>query len=59
MRKVLILKNTDGYKEGDVVFVNGNDAHRLIDLGKGQLYYEDKMMRPETMRVKKRRYKIK
>ena len=50
MQKVRILKNYKGYKEGEVVLVNPNEAHTLIDGGYGKLYrnepvYEDKMMR--------------
>ena len=52
MRKIIILKGCKNYKEGDVVVVNANEAHSLIDKGYAKLYkmpemrYEDKMMRP-------------
>jgi len=54
MQKVKILKQCE-YKKGDVVSVDNNEAHRLIDGGFGKLFnYPNKMMKPP-----KKGYKIK
>jgi len=53
MKEIIILRDCRGYKEGQVMKVNPNEAHSLIDCGCAMLYelykkadYEDKMMRP-------------
>ena len=51
MRKIVILKDSRGHKQGDIITVNPNEAHSLIDKGLAKLYhgekiYEDKMLRP-------------
>jgi len=52
MQKIKILKDCKGYKQDDIVTVNANEAHSLIDCGCAKLYkiqeavYEDKMMKP-------------
>jgi len=43
MKTVLILKDYKEYKKGEIVRVNPNEAHTLIDCGCAKLY-ENKMM---------------
>lgn len=62
MQKIIMVKNAEGHLAGEVLEVNNNDAHRLIDGKKAKLWYPDKMMRPEDVvkeRPAKRRYKTK
>ena len=60
MRTVKLLVDIMGKKAGDVVEVENNTAHTLIDTKKGILVIrdllpeEDKMMKPKTKRGKKR-----
>lgn len=42
MQRIKIIKSGE-YKEGDIVVVENNTAHRLIDSGQGVLY-KNKMM---------------
>jgi len=53
MKKIIVLKDGRGYKKGEIIEVNPNEAHSLIDGGFAKLYaskktkpaYEDKMMK--------------
>ena len=42
MQRIKIIKSGE-YKEGEIVIVENNTAHRLIDSGQGVLY-QNKMM---------------
>lgn len=52
MQKIIFLKNYEEYFEGDIVFVDNNKAHSIIDGGFAKVFkdYEDKMMRSNKRR---------
>lgn len=56
MRRVKITHNFGNYKSGDIVFVTPNEAHGIIDAGKGVL---TKDMTGQDMKVKKKTRKKK
>jgi len=58
MQTIQMLKDAEGYREGEVLSISNNDAHRLIFQGNAKLYsYPDKMMRP--VRGKRKGYRVK
>ena len=52
MQKIKILKPTNGYAPGEVLEVENNDAHAMIEAGTAVLFtpktYDHKQMLPET-----------
>ena len=56
MQTIILLKDVDNLKKGDIKEIKYNDAHRLIQGGFARIYkYPNKMMLPtkKGYRVKK------
>ena len=54
MQKIVFLKDAEGHKEGEVLEINANDAHRLIDGGKARLFHQDRMLSSDHFEPKGR-----
>jgi len=58
MQTLKIIKSIKSYKKDEVVIVENNEAHTLIDSGFAKLYKENRMMDLESPKQSKR-FKVK